>query len=804
MAETQDLSKDDRDTSPLGPKQLSDKEINIIFEIERRLHEAKNIDDRVSAPECPTREPYLASVQIRYPRVLLLDGGRGTGKTSLLLTLVKRWHGAAGVNGEREEAPDADYKDRINKLRKTDDRIPSDGKAPTYVRVVRILDFDPLPPEMPLVAGIIEAWRPLAKRCDPPVVSTDDECDVEGDTLMESWHKLFRVAAVGWTEIPKRSGLIEQVLDREEQVQDWQRLAEHWRKFVDAVIERGECLKKPDKLPKETVFVIMIDDVDLQVRRVRELLPALRLLYHPRVFFLVAAHRAHMIDMLKLDFLGQQNELAKHTYPNEAALDLAAMDRWAPDLANSAFDKVFPRMNHWELEGLSIKEFLAFPGQVGDLPEQSVADNTQIENSGPDEEDSQNFFTLLNRIEKKNEPQNPGDQTRPKEALEQNHAWANLKSAGTMILHFAIQAVDVKLPGVMTYRDAHQLRAYVMNLSKPRRPMEVLARLLSGNADAHATGVQHRVSEIAQSGTSDIDVFTTGELAALYRPGPTEFAGDYNIVLSARPDFVFVGSADTFLTRMSSESGNRFNFTSALLAKTLEESHFAVHVTGLRWETYLSLAWTEWSFLKLSFAWTRHKHPRPDELFKHTQAWNKFIQESVETKNKLERYAFAWVYYQRKWWSAHPPDEKLSPTKQSGSDVTLPWHELIHFTDSGDEKDRTDIDTWLHSTLPLLARPEIGFPPEVQKELLKGVTTPKIKQDLKRARRRLVTDAFVAAEAQKGRTVQSLPDEKAIDGKIKEIDELYTKAHLEPSPWKDVEDVPDSPESTIHGSEVRG
>jgi len=102
-------------------------------------------------------------VEERYRRVLLLDGGRGTGKTSLLLTLVRKWRVDAGV-------------DRATGLTKASTRTGSGvshnpptayGQAPTYVRVIRILDFDPLPPGMPLLAGIIQALRPLADRYDP-------------------------------------------------------------------------------------------------------------------------------------------------------------------------------------------------------------------------------------------------------------------------------------------------------------------------------------------------------------------------------------------------------------------------------------------------------------------------------------------------------------------------------------------------------------------------------------------------------------------------------------------------------------
>ena len=100
--------------------------------------------------------------------------------------------------------------------------------------------------------------------------------------------KLFRVATVGWSAVPAGKGLLEQVLDRQEQVIEWQRLGQHWHDFAAEVIKCGRRLSDHDKLVDEPIFVIMIDDVDLQVERIRELLPALRMLYHPNVAFLVA------------------------------------------------------------------------------------------------------------------------------------------------------------------------------------------------------------------------------------------------------------------------------------------------------------------------------------------------------------------------------------------------------------------------------------------------------------------------------------------------------------------------------------
>ena len=803
MPGKRDRTHDGRDTSPLDLKQLSDAEFRIILEIEQRLREAA---EHPLSDQDNSQESYLASVQTRYPRVLLLDGGRGTGKTAILLTLVKRWHGAAGIQ-EEKVLPDADDKKRANMLRAMDDRIPEGGIAPTYVRVVRILDFDPLPPEMPLVAGIIEAWRPLAKRYDPPAVAGDHACDDDDEFLMESWHRLFRVAAVGWTDIPKQSGLIEQVLDREEQVEDWQHLAEHWRQFIWDVIARGRRLKGADKLSADAVFVIMIDDVDLQVGRVRELLPALRLLYHPRVFFLVAAHQAHMIDMLKLDFLGQQSKLARHANAQDfAALDLADADRWASELATSAFEKVFPRMNHWKLQRLSLKEFLAFPGQIGSLPPltSDLAPLPRADDSAPQGKESaaeragRNFFDILNEMQaeiqderrgEQAQPEQPGEGRPPEMATKQTQAVPHHKRAGELILRFAHRADEAKLPGVMTYRAVHQLRAYVMRVRRPR-PVEVLARLLSGSTDEQAAVVRDGAAEVQRDSTTRIDVFITGELAALYRPGPVEFAGDYNVVLSARPDFVFVLGSDRPPTRMSTDSSKRFNFTAAMVAKIMQDEGFAVDATSLRWETYLSLAWTEWFSPRLAFAWTRHRHPRPDALLDQTQDWGEFIKSLGEPRNKLERYAYAWVYFQRKW-SACPAAEALNPTKLQKGGEPLPWDDLLHFEEPATVTGREELKRWRYSTLPLLARPELGFPPEVQERLLgdtlkEGVEAG-VKEELRRERRRRVTDAYVAAEAQQGRTVQKLPEDKAIGEFIKTIDALYAKAHPTPSPWSEIE-----------------
>lgn len=334
----------------------------------------------------------------------------------------------------------------------------------------------------------------------------------------------------------------------------------------------------------------------------------------------------------------------------------------------------------------------------------------------------------------------------------------------------------------MTYRDAEQLRQYAMTLSESR-PAEVLARLLSVNAHPH---------ESAGLLTGMHVDYVLGELAALFLPGTTDsFADDdYNIVLSARPDFVFAARGARSPTMMN-DPDSRFNFTAALLAKTLEEAGFPVDATGLRWDTYLSLAWTEWSRPRLPFAWTRHNHPRPDQLLAQTLYWRQFIETLGPGQQRKGRdwLAYAWIYHQRRW-SKHRADVALDPIRlgKSNPNDDLPWDKILDFGDPNDDAESArEIERWRYRTLPLLARPEIGFPPEVQLRLLGavGAGDTKIKKELYRQRRHLVTDAFVASDAQQGRVTAEIPDDAEVQGAIDTIDQEYRRVH-NGLPWEEM------------------
>ena len=760
MPDSQNGSHKSVDTSPLTLEQLSDHELEIILTIERQLQMRQPRDSKDAAKE----KPYLASVQVRSPNALLLDGARGTGKTSLLLTMAHRW--IAGSNCEFKRNASSDT--RINARENTIENARSTYRetTPSRIHPLRILDFDPIPPQMPLIAGIVDAWRPIVIAYDE-LTGIPEDCDHEGKTLEARWDELFRVAAVGWSSVPSPKGLLEQVLDRQEQVRDWQGLGQRWQQFVTEVIECGKRLKEPHRLIDDPVFVIMIDDVDLQVERIRDLLPALRLLYHPNVSFLVAADWNHLVDTLKTDFVGQHNRLASHAKDSNTTSGEYGK-RWAGTLALAAATKVFPLKNKWTLRMLTLHELLAFPGSG----ERGTTDSEKLDERAP-----ATMKMILN------------DWPIPKHGLPKQLKLGDYlnKSAG-------FQQDPYEVPALITYRDAHQIfESVLMEGDDGRRAIEAV-RLLISSPETEA---------VKLGGTGIPELFVeyqgVGELVALFGPGYVEpISESSGIEVSARPDFVLRKGRFPDPGYTPEAVDNASDRNRAMLAVTIQECLYGVAAPGMRWDIRLALAWTrvtiphENSSLKLAFQWRLHEHPHPFRLLAWSHEWRELVRNIQSSpEERLERIAYAWMFYQAKWLVGDFGEARgpLEITKISSDDWKLLMNvELPMCFNRGGNT--TKYQDWRTQTLPLLARPEIGLPPQLQETLLShvdGGTSVQGRREqlgwLKEQRRRLVTDAIIAAGEEEGRRAENAENERRVDGIVKELDKQHKEVYGDASPW---------------------
>lgn len=781
MAELEFLKTSD--SRPLLLEELSDDELKTIVYIERRLYEAQqsaSVKRKESERGSAKKKRYLAQVQVRHPRVLLLDGGRGTGKTSMLLTLAHRWN-PEDLHGFPRHDPDAEtYRKRIDCLR--DDAAFDEGnhdyEIPENINVVgRILDFDPLPPQMPLIAGIIQAWQPIAENVDE-ISGRDngysDEGD-DGDTMTDLWHRLFRVAAVGFTPLPQHRGLIERVLDHQEQVQDWQDLDERWRDFVDEVIKRGKRLRGSEHFIPEPVFVIMIDDCDLQVARIRDLLPALRLLYHPNVFFIVAADQRHMTDMLSLSFYGQQNDVARQRNAMEGhAIDIVRTDRWAGELAESSISKVFPLKNRWKLRRLALHELLSFPRNQPTKLKETLDEWPQNPKA---EREWGKLGTYLKRMA---------------------GSVPDANSGKVPSIESTPVSDPVELPPIISYRTAHQIFEQASAQKEPKkRALEAIRHLLGRGDSDDLVRISKRRNQGVVKGEPDpvIEYLATGNLAALFHEGFREQTGeDSGIVLSARPDFAYSTRSNHMLLSTAGSARKEDEITSAVIAASLRDDGYGVIATGLAWDIRLALAWTEERVfvdnmsLTLAFQWPVHVHPSPLRLLMWSREWRDFIHGLQENPDyRRERIAYAWIYYQLNWLRR---DQNSKPLRG------LPHPLDAHFADNSagnlwqkllKRKPETGSEQkyWARR-MQRLAIPELGIPVEVQRALLENVHADDVKW-LREQRRRFITDAIVAAADQANGRAEGAEDEGRVSRIIMEFEMRHRNNNENmdgsPSPW---------------------
>jgi hypothetical protein len=831
-----------RDSGPLQLDQLSNDELKTIIEIERRLREAQDTEFKGEFGD-DILKCYLARPQKRSPRVLLLDGGRGTGKTSLLLSLVERWHRHSHGG---EKIPNNQYGKRIDQLyewpRFDKGDSCNDREVLGNVKVVGILDFDPLPPEMPLIAGIVQAWRPLVEKYDALRFPKED-CDDNGERLMDSWHSLFQMAAVSWSPIPRNSnGLIDQLLDREDQVQNWQRLADCWQVFVSRILEAGQCLPGNDRLAEKTVFVVMIDDVDLQVARIRELLPTLRMLYHPRVAFIVAADRQHLRHMLELEFAGQQNAVENRHWKRDPS-ESRDGEQWASELARASFEKVFARRNRWSVQPLTLREVLNFPNGQGQDPNSSKTRSDE---------------TIGGLVDKWLQQPNP------------------LKRFGTAreyLENMTTDEIDLVYPfHVVSFRAAHQMfeRVTVGNGdSENRKALRVLTEIIDPSQaheiPASALGIDGEESTGAEttapSGNDQQDKSDKDEQNS--KPGPSaekrparqdrpaiEYLGRgyvdavfgvevvepwtraADVVVSARPAFQYtriptgetVVSGSQWLERDS-------EINRVLLAISLREDEYYVSAPGMQWNIRLGLAWTRVAVtvktpmtqvLNLAFTWKMQVHPSPLQLLQWTREWREFVRTQPDNApDRIDRIAYAWIYYQVRWLD-EGYKEKLEGRRLPIAKGPLEQAEFQSLVgDTGNlahaRQDGTPVEdaaSWRRQTLPLLARPEVGLHPGIQTILL-GELGAADKKWLHDERLRLITDGIVDGSRHRAAS-EPLEDPAKYDvGAIsKELEDMYCAAWRKElgevgkshSPWfEKVESQPDLPRARkLRQSRKRG
>lgn len=341
------------EASPLGYKNLS-KHQKLAFEwLANRLTEAAG---DLPSQVIPSRTSVITLDHRRKTRVGLLSGGRGVGKTSVLLSLVD-----ATINSTRID-DDPDLARKIDALR------------PRLVWLPH-LDMSPLPALASLFSAILVRLDAAAKRLlqVSPDANTDRNVLDTPDAYDGPLAKLKRLqtsVAVSWEgNLKERAGHMD--------VNAF--AAEVWRTesirldLNERVAEVLDALAA--KAGGNPLFVLPIDDFDLNPRRCLELLELLRTISVPRLFFVVLgdAAVAEMVCGLQIagDLAGVSGNATEQEFLPIHPQEVQAL---AANVAGNVLRKLLPPMQRFHLDELKVEEALKVRPVGSKENEKSIGD----------------------------------------------------------------------------------------------------------------------------------------------------------------------------------------------------------------------------------------------------------------------------------------------------------------------------------------------------------------------------------------------------------------------------------------------
>ena len=273
----------------------------------------------------------------RESRVVLIDGPRGCGKTSLLVTLLDDWSRRVRRRSFGVAADDP----------------PGHGASP--IVPVGLLELMPLPRSTNLLLYLGSALSRVIEAIEgghgghgePDGVAPWATVACPEPPSRQQWRAFVAAAAAGWDgNLPERGQRIDpETYAVELEETERKRLVVHERfsKLVDQLIvdlSRWLCLPSIEHegglRPRSPVIVVAIDDADMNPERSKELLDLLRTLYHRRLVFLVTGDSRLFRDALWLDF---RRALAAGGAGEEV---LTYVGPEARRLAGETYDKAIP------------------------------------------------------------------------------------------------------------------------------------------------------------------------------------------------------------------------------------------------------------------------------------------------------------------------------------------------------------------------------------------------------------------------------------------------------------------------------
>jgi hypothetical protein len=330
--------------------------------------------DRENQVRSPLDEILPPLRKNHWNNVILIDGNRGSGKTTLLASILQAL--SARLRKDAGAAPEFFEEGML---------------PPERVVPIAFLDLHPLPASTHLLFHLVARFERVVRALEvsgsPPGEPDAPAWRSSAAKVLacrERWNAFAEVVSTTW-----HGNLAQRAPNLDTEFYAWELakietkrlgITETFRDFVDALCAdftasalQGQSWDKS----KDPLFLIAVDDVDLVPNRSAEVLDLLRMLWHPRVVFLLTGDSDQLLTVLRNDFMGMLlRPLSNLQVAEERSVREDAASR-SLLLARSTLDKIIPPAHRCKIESFSdeeklgkvSKEFQALKIHTGKDPE---------------------------------------------------------------------------------------------------------------------------------------------------------------------------------------------------------------------------------------------------------------------------------------------------------------------------------------------------------------------------------------------------------------------------------------------------
>lgn len=307
---------------PLTADELTEQQRDAVIDTVGRLRRLA-LRASSAAPVRTERTRFLVHIDAeRSNHVLMIEGARGSGKTSAMVTLLHVL--LKLLEKERPGIGDLEVDPSISIL-----PLP-------------ILDVRPLPKDVALLPMLLGSFQGVVESLPESEASAKPGQFRPQNTSRALFERMMQAATIGWS-VPAARALSGEAVIADLDMRKMDRLRRDLLPAFHAFMQQLEKDVEQAHGYRRPFFVIPVDDLDMNPGRTPEMLDLLRTLAHPRLAFVVTADRALMKATMLHEFMRELNPtriLESGTVEAATALAAAHVSKIAPEENSSALTEL--------------------------------------------------------------------------------------------------------------------------------------------------------------------------------------------------------------------------------------------------------------------------------------------------------------------------------------------------------------------------------------------------------------------------------------------------------------------------------